>query len=282
MGRIQLVSAKDRRQQRHPLWTRTTQTRAGVEAGSSVSKRIRNYRTGDRAEDLGIFLLRAFCAVAPIPRQEDFGLADAVATLLRHKAGEVVHTWTPAHGREALADIVPLIQLLGLHSRHHPELWTRVHEVEAVLRGLDERGILAGLRPFQQMIDNSSRLAEIAKDHPIADVVVTVQILRLNAEGANFWIHSHGRDGPSGTQRYEGTWEELKQKGFDYKIEGDGPDSKVTLSLNRYFANQPVPHEIFEGPEETPALHPGDHSPCFFLRRLTLKPANTPEGDAET
>ena len=48
-----------------------------------MSKRIRNYRTGDRAEDFGIFLLRAFCAVAPIPRQEDFGLADAVATLLR-------------------------------------------------------------------------------------------------------------------------------------------------------------------------------------------------------
>jgi len=48
-----------------------------------MSKRIRNYRTGDRAEDLGIFLLKAFCAVAPIPRQEDFGLADAVATLLR-------------------------------------------------------------------------------------------------------------------------------------------------------------------------------------------------------
>src|ERR1700677_3083568 len=61
----------------------TTQTPAGVDASSSVSKRIRNYRTGDRAEDLGIFLLRAFCAVAPIPRQEDFGLADAVATLLR-------------------------------------------------------------------------------------------------------------------------------------------------------------------------------------------------------
>ena len=48
-----------------------------------MSKRIRNFRAGDRAEDLGIFLLKTFCAVAPIPRQEDFGLADAVATLLR-------------------------------------------------------------------------------------------------------------------------------------------------------------------------------------------------------
>jgi hypothetical protein len=406
----------------------TTQTRAGVDASSSVSKRIRNYRTGDRAEDLGIFLLRAFCAVAPIPRQEDFGLADAVATLLRpenrfwyaedsflvqfksrtekkvtlegpiferwlaqdlsilvgrvnlientielftvgaalfdrrvHEAkglelwlmdgedglhdgvlhlklvkpilkltvadtensgftdlaysvikawlrlerwnrryfragvareilwetnekpnvGEVVHTWTPAHGREALADIVPLIHLLGLHSRHHPELWTRVHEVEAALRGPDDRSMLAGLRPFQQMVDDSFRLAEIAKEHPMADAVVMVQILHLNAEGANFWIHSYGRNGPGGALRYEGTWEELKQKGFDYKIEGEGPDYKVTLSLNRFFADQPVPHEILEGPEETPNLRPGDHSPCYFLRRLTQKSAITLEGNAE-
>ena len=82
------------------------------------------------------------------------------------------------------------------------------------------------------------------------------------------------------TNRYEGTWDELKQKDFDYQIEGDGPNSKVTLSLNRYFANSPVPHEIFEGPEETPTLRPGDHSPCFFLRRITRKTTDTPEGDA--
>jgi hypothetical protein len=400
-----------------------------MDAGSSVSKRIRNYRTGDRAEDLGIFLLRAFCAVAPIPRQEDFGLADGVATLLRpegkfwyaedsflvqfksrtekkmvlegpvferwlaqdlsifvgrvnliqksvelftvgaalfdrrvHEAkglllwlrdgeeglrdgvlrlklvkpilkltvadtensdftdrtysvvkewlrlerwnrryfragvareilwetdekpkeGEVVHTWTPARGREALADILPLIDLIGMHSRNHPELWSRVHDVEAALRGPDDRSMLAGMRPFQQIIDDSSRLAAIARDHPTADVVVTVQILHMNAEGANFWIHSYGRSGPGGARRFEGSWEELKQKGFDYSIEGEGPDSKVTLSLNRYFTIQPVPHEIFEGPEETPNLRSGDHSPCFLLRRINLHTTDTSETIADT
>jgi hypothetical protein len=45
--------------------------------------RIRNYRSGDRAEELGIVLMQMFCAVAPVPRQEDFGIVDAVATLLR-------------------------------------------------------------------------------------------------------------------------------------------------------------------------------------------------------
>ena len=53
-------------------------------------RRITNYRSGDRAELLGVVLLQAFCAVAPIPRQEDFGLVDAVATLLR-RDGRFVH-----------------------------------------------------------------------------------------------------------------------------------------------------------------------------------------------
>lgn len=46
-------------------------------------KRIASYRSGDRAETFGATLLQSFCAVAPVPRPEDFGLVDAVATLLR-------------------------------------------------------------------------------------------------------------------------------------------------------------------------------------------------------
>jgi hypothetical protein len=362
---------------------------------SSVSKRIRNFRSGDRAEDFGMFLLKTFCAVAPIPREEDFGLADAVATLLRpegrfwyaedsflvqlksrteknvklegpiferwltqdlsilvgrvnlldstielftlgtalfdcrvHDAnglvvwlmdgkeelrdgvlhlklekpilkwsagdsensdftdrsyailkhwlrlerwnrryfragvareilwetnkmpevGQVVHTWTPAHGQVALADIEPLVDLLGLYSRRHPELCSRLHAIEEALHGRDDSGMLAGLRPFQRMTDAMSRLSDIAKEHPTADLVVTVQLLRVDAEGANFWIYAHGRDGKGGGQRHEGTWGELKQKGFDYKIDGDTPSAKVTLILDRYFANTPIPHQIIEGP----------------------------------
>ena len=380
-----------------------------------MSKRIRNYRSGDRAEDFGIFLLKAFCAVAPTPRQEDFGLADAVATLLRPegkfwyaedsflvqfksrteknlelkgltfarwlaqdlsilvgrvnlrektielftlgtalfdrrvhaakglvvwlvkrkeelhdgvlhlklgkpilkwsvantedseftdrtyavlkqwlrlerwnrryfragvareilwetdempKAGEVVHTWTPAHGREALADIEPLVDLLGMHARHHPELWTRMHAVEEALRGSDDRSMLTGLRSFDRMIDATSRLAEMARNHPVADAVVTVQIVRIDEKGANFWIYSHGRAGPGGALRHEGTWKELMQKGFDHKVEWDGPNAKVTLRLDRHFANASIPHEIIEGPEETPTVGQGEHSPCFYLRRI--------------
>jgi hypothetical protein len=310
-----------------------------------MSKRIRNYRSGDRAEDLGIFLLKAFCAVAPIPRQEDFGLADAVATLLRpegkfwyaedsflvqfksrtekeveltgpvfdrwltqdlsilvgrvnlledtielftlgttlfdrrvHNAnglvvwlmdgeeglrdgvlhlklekpilkwsvgdtensdftdqsyailkhwlglerwnrryfragvdheilwetnrmpavGQAVHTWTPAHGQVALADIEPLVELLGLHCRRHPELWSRVHAAEEALRGRDSSSMLAGLGPFQRMTDVMSRLSDLAKGHPTADSVAIVQMLHIDAKGANFWIYGHGGTGTVG------------------------------------------------------------------------------------
>lgn len=380
--------------------------------GSSMGKRIRNYRSGDRAEDLGIFLLKALCAVAPIPRQEDFGLADAVATLLRpegrfwyaedsflvqfksrternlelkgpvfqrwleqdlsvlvgrinlventlelftlgtalfdrrlHDAkglivwltegkdglhdgvlnlnldtpilnwsvadtedseavertyavlkewlrlerwnrryfragvareilwetnqtpeiGEIIHTWTPAHGREALSDIEPLVQLLGMHARHHPEFWTRVHEIEEALRGPNDSGPLTGIRSFLRLTDVMSRLAEIAEKHPIADTVVTIQILRIDSEGANFWIHSYGRSGPGGSTRLEGTWETLKGEGVDSEIRGDG---QVTLHLDRFFRDKPTPHAIIEGPTESPVLGRGDHSPCYFLRRI--------------
>jgi hypothetical protein len=53
-------------------------------------KRLSSYRSGDRAEEFGVYLMKKFCAVAPVPRQEDFGLFDAVATLLR-KDGKLLH-----------------------------------------------------------------------------------------------------------------------------------------------------------------------------------------------
>lgn len=55
-----------------------------------MTKRIANYRSSDRAEALGVVLLQLFTAVAPVPRQEDFGIVDAVATLLR-RDGRFVH-----------------------------------------------------------------------------------------------------------------------------------------------------------------------------------------------
>jgi hypothetical protein len=50
--------------------------------------RQRPWRRGDLAEGIGLELLRRFCAVAPVPRPDDFGL-DAVATLLR-RAGQTL------------------------------------------------------------------------------------------------------------------------------------------------------------------------------------------------
>jgi hypothetical protein len=91
---------------------------------------------------------------------------------------------------------------------------------------------------------------------------------RCDAEGADFWIYTCGRDGSSVSRQHEGTWAELKQKGFDYEIKGDVPSAKVTLNLNRYFASVPIPHEIVDGPDVTLTVGLWEHSPCFFLRRV--------------
>lgn len=45
--------------------------------------KLSSYRHGDNAESFGVSLLRGICAVAEVPRQEDWGVFDAVATLLR-------------------------------------------------------------------------------------------------------------------------------------------------------------------------------------------------------
>ncbi|WP_339169071.1 hypothetical protein MKX75_07400 [Paenibacillus sp. FSL R5-0341] len=45
-------------------------------------KRGKNFRSGDLAEQLGIYMIQSLALVAPIPRTEDVGI-DVVATLLR-------------------------------------------------------------------------------------------------------------------------------------------------------------------------------------------------------
>lgn len=53
-------------------------------------RRLSSYRKGDWNEDLGILLLKLLAAVAPIPRQEDFGL-DAIGTLLKPPQDNLVY-----------------------------------------------------------------------------------------------------------------------------------------------------------------------------------------------
>jgi len=57
-------------------------SRNQIEVLRMTARRYKDFRGGDLGEDLGIFLLKTVCAVAPVPRPEDVGV-DAVATLLR-------------------------------------------------------------------------------------------------------------------------------------------------------------------------------------------------------
>jgi hypothetical protein len=394
-----------------------------------MTKRIRNYRTGDRAEDFGNFLLKAFCAVAPIPRQEDFGLADTVATLLRSEgqfwyaedsflvqfksrtessltfekpvferwlaqdlsvfvgrvnlventmelfttgtflldkciinaeglilwlegreteglhqgvlhrnltkpivrfsvnetedrnftdrtygivkrwlelerwnrryfragvareirwetneipaAGNVIHTWTPKHGREALSDIEPLVELLGLHAPRHPELWSRVQQMETVLRGPDCFGIGAGLLDFEQKSGNVFRLRSFINDHPCADLIILIQMLSFDPYCSKFTIHWAFRDQPGGLRTHEGTLEELRQKGFDIEVITKGDNAIVKVEFIRHICNEYVSYEIVEPVPQNLNLALGDYSPPFYLRRLPQQALEASNVDAK-
>ena len=48
-----------------------------------------NLRQGNFQEELGVLLLRSFCAIAPVPRTEDVGV-DVIATLLERKDSRIL------------------------------------------------------------------------------------------------------------------------------------------------------------------------------------------------
>ena len=53
---------------------------------SKTKGRLLSFRSGDRAEYLALFLVSRFAFINPVPRQEDFGLADFVCFVGREKA----------------------------------------------------------------------------------------------------------------------------------------------------------------------------------------------------
>lgn len=404
-----------------------------------MSRRIVNYRAGDRAEDLGVFLMKTFCAVAPVPRQEDFGLADAIATLLRREEGfwyaedsfvvqfksrtvemssfwdlsstdgsnrispsssrksicsppawtstrwaapfwdprlndatgivgwlcrrnpepvglvdgvlhvrldrpllrwssaqtedanfidrayavikewlrlerwnrryfragvareirwetgelptegDEVHAWTPSRGRAAVEDIAPLVRLLGLHARHHPELRGPVQSIVHALAG----GATAGfLKPFEMITDATSTLDLLRaalEARPEADIAAVVRLVEVRDGFANFWLYSAGRGGQAGVSRYSGTLDELRERGFSVAAEFTAGGGRLTFELlDSWFAKLPIRFELLPCLDEPDAMiQASGYSGLFYLRKVAAggdrhnEHVNCPAGSAE-
>lgn len=78
-------------------------------------KRIANYRSGDRSEALGVPLMQLFCAVAPVPTTEDFGLFDATATILRRE-GRMLYA-EDSFLVQSKARTATVVEYTGMHFR---------------------------------------------------------------------------------------------------------------------------------------------------------------------
>ena len=122
----------------------------------------RNLRSGHRAEGLGIELLRAFCAVAPVPQAEDVGF-DAIGTILRSdrrfliadasfcvqfKANSVREIVYDKAGYDWLRKLsLPLfigsvdvsLQEVALYATHHVTCHVDSDQYNSVVMYLDER-----------------------------------------------------------------------------------------------------------------------------------------------
>ena len=128
-----------------------------------AGRRLRSYRKGDWNEELGILLLKSLAAVAPIPRQEDFGL-DAVATLLRpvQKSGllnaeDSFYVQFKSESRKPLS--YQGHELKWLKNLQLPFFIGQVRRQDSTLRlfpahALNEIFILRDFRDFKELIVN--------------------------------------------------------------------------------------------------------------------------------
>lgn len=125
-----------------------------------AGRRLGSYRKGDWNEELGILLLKSLAAVAPIPRQEDFGL-DAVATLLRPDQKYFVYAEDSFYVQFKSESKEPLSyrdhELEWLKNLQLPLFIGQVRRRDSSLRlypahNLNEKLILQDFRGFKELI----------------------------------------------------------------------------------------------------------------------------------
>jgi len=126
-----------------------------------TGRRLRSYRIGDLNEELVILLLKSLAAVAPIPRQEDFGL-DAVATLLRpDQKSSCVYAEKSFYVQFKTESRYPLSyqghELEWLKNLQLPLFIGQVRRQDSTLRlfpahGLNEIFVLRDFRDFKELI----------------------------------------------------------------------------------------------------------------------------------
>jgi len=161
-----------------------------------AGRRLRSYRKGDWNEEFGILLLKSLAAVAPIPRQEDFGL-DAVATLLRpvQKSGllyaeDSFYVQFKSESRKPLS--YQGHELEWLKNLQLPFFIGQVRRQDSTLRlfpahALNEIFILRDFRDFKELIVNLQDQGEAKRliNQDRCEVFLGEPLLSFNVEQAS-------------------------------------------------------------------------------------------------
>ena len=169
-----------------------------------AGRRLGSYRKGDWNEELGILLLKSLAAVAPIPRQEDFGL-DAVATLLRPDQKYFVYAEDSFYVQLKSESKDPLSyrdhELEWLNNLQLPLFIGQVRRRDSSLRlypahSLNEMLILRDFRGFKELVvrlqENGGAKRQINEER--CEVFLGEPLLTINikqASDAEFTKHAY-------------------------------------------------------------------------------------------
>jgi hypothetical protein len=135
-------------------------------------RNLADFRSGNWNEELGILLLKKIAAVAPVPRQEDFGL-DAVATLLRmDPMGDFLYAEDSFY--------------IQFKSASTNEIEYKVHEI-TWLKALQ-------LPYFVGIVDNKAYRLDLFPGHELGDVFIALKdfkkvTVRTGPRGKKNWKH---------------------------------------------------------------------------------------------
>jgi hypothetical protein len=137
--------------------------------------------------------------------------------------------WNPARAEEALAEVVPAVQMIaGL-------VTSDVSLAEPVLRLMDwmrDRGVepdpsgTLGLMAIMRA--GGVQLVETLKKHGEADIAAQFIDIRNTPNSLAFWVQSADREGRKVARREEGSVVEIRARGFD--VDAD-PDSQRIIDI---------------------------------------------------
>ena len=130
--------------------------------------------------------------------------------------------WNPERAEEALAEVVPAIQMIAALVSSDVSLAEPVLRLIAWMRDQGVDPDPSGTSCLMViMCAGGEQLAEVLKKHGEADIALQFVDIRNTPNGLAFWVQSAGRDRGGSATRHEGSVVDLRALGFDVEVHPD-------------------------------------------------------------